>query len=155
VTLATQVNIQEPINYQIAFLKAREIIGIPAEHPFSTHEGALGWAGGEWVRSVPGGFRSALDVSHNHGAPLVPDCSPGGWCDDPCEYHGSEPLAYVSVRLDTAYGYHGPSGETCSDLHREITAKLGAWLDEQGVNWWAQDEYTGEWYERTPCPVTQ
>lgn len=152
-TLATSIHIQAPLNYQLVFLKARETIGIPAEHPFKVEgDTGLGWDNGQWVRSVPGGFRSALDVSHNNGELLVSECSE--WCEQPCDYHRDLPPAYIDVRLDTAYGYHGPNGESCSDLHRSIVAQLGAWLDEQGVNWWAQDEFTGEWHERTPCPVT-
>jgi hypothetical protein len=151
-TLATSVHITSPINPELVFLKARQIIGIPAEHPFKILEDSgLGWDNGIWIASTPGGFRSALDVSHNNGELLKADCDE--WCEKPCEYHRDLPLAYVDVRLDTTYGY-GEDGMSCSDVHREITAKLGAWLDEQGIGWWAQDEFTGIWYERTPCPVS-
>lgn len=151
-TLATSVHIQAPINHQLVFLKCREIIGIPAEHPFQIHaDKGLGWKDGEWIASVPDGFRSALDVSHNHGQPLTTSCDE--WCETPCDYHANIPPAYIDVRLDTTYGYRDENGWGCSDVHRDIVAKLGAWLDEQGVNWWAQDEFTGEWHERTACPL--
>lgn len=158
-TLSTSLHIGAPMDYRLVFLKAREAIGIPAEHPFTVHpDEGLGWADGDWVRSHPDGFRSALDVSHNHGKPLTVDCDK--WCDDKgadglCDYHRSVPVAYIDVRLDTTYGYRGPNGEGCSDVHREVTEKLGAWLDEMGVPWACQDEFTGEWHERTPCPTTR
>ncbi len=153
-TLATHLYISVPVNPQIVFLRARDVIGIPAEHPFSIEpESGLGWRDGEWIRSHPGGFRSALDVSHNHGALLTEDC--GEWCDQPCDHHAGKPLAYVDMRLDTAYGYRGPNGESCDDVHREVVGRLGEWLDEQGIPWWSNDEYTGEWREREPGPFVR
>lgn len=147
-TLATSIHIGAPVNEQLVFLKCREIIGIPAEHPFKIHDEGLGWADGEWIGSMPGGFRSALDVTHNHGQPLTPDC--GEWCDDPCEYHAEQPVAYVDVRLDTTYGYHrAGTGQGCNDVHNEVVQRLGDWLDSIGVTEWsAHNEYTGEWHFR-------
>ena len=150
-TLSTSIRIADPVNPELVFLKAREIIGIPAEHPFTIGDKGLGWDNGVWIASRPDGFRSALDVSHAHGDLLIDECDE--YCDTPCDHHAKQPPAYVDVRLDTTYGFRGPNGETCGDVHREVCARLGAWLDEQGLDWWAMDEYTGEWHHRTPCPI--
>jgi hypothetical protein len=147
------MHITEWISPELVFLKARELIGIPAEHPFTIHsENGLGWDNGVWIRSHPDGFCSALDVSHADGTLLVRHCDE--WCEKPCDYHDKPeyPPPYVDVRLDTTYGYLGEDGERCGDVHRRVTAGLGAWLDEQGIDWWCDNEYTGEWAQRTPGP---
>lgn len=143
-TLATSIHITTPCAEQfaqLAFLKAREIIGIPAEHPFKLSDKGLGWEDGEWIGSTPDGFCSALDVSHNRGLLLTPA--------DYGEGPSTDPPAYVDIRLDTAYGYRGPDGERCDAIHDRIVVALGTWLDEQGADWWAMNEYNGEWHHRS------
>lgn len=55
--------------------------------------------------------------------------------------------AAIEVTFDTAYGYRGPGGETCSQLHANLIARLGAWLDRRGLPWKWQNEYTSEWFD--------
>lgn len=152
-TLSTSIHIGAPVNPELVFLKCREIIGIPAEWPFTIIEPGLCWGNGHWIASQPGGFRSALDVSHAAGSPLAHDLDDPSLDAEDLAYYAALPVAFVDVRLDTTYGYRSGIGETCGDVHREVCARLGEWLDGQGVDWWAQDEYTGDWHHRTPCPI--
>lgn len=82
---------------------------------------------------------------HEHG----PDCEDpdeAKWIhSDPC----SIGLATHEVLFDTTYGYRGDNGETCSDLHARYIIALGRWCDQQGLKWWWQNEFTGEWHRGT------
>lgn len=74
-------------------------------------------------------------------------------CEDPDEakYLHSDPtltgLATHEVNFDTVYGYCGDNGETCSDLHARYITAVGRWCDQQGLKWWWQNEFTGEWHQ--------
>lgn len=63
---------------------------------------------------------------------------------------GYGPACWVELSWDTAYGYWDTLGRGCSDLHRDITEAVGKWLDDQGIDWMAQNEFTGEWAK---CPM--
>lgn len=68
-------------------------------------------------------------------------------CDGTSGYvHRKQPCWY-EVSFDTAYGYKGPDGMGCGDLHARIVAELGAWLDAKGVRWKWRNEFTGEIHE--------
>jgi len=53
------------------------------------------------------------------------------------------PMHFARIDFDTAYGYRGENGESCSALHVELMKRVGAWLDEQSVPWKWRDEFTG------------
>lgn len=53
------------------------------------------------------------------------------------------PAHFASIDFDTAYGYRGENGETCSTLHVQLMTRVGKWLDEQSVPWKWRDEFTG------------
>lgn len=137
-SLTTLVYITDPCNEQLVFLKCREIIGIPAEHVFEVRPEDC-YANGERIHSEPGGFASALDVTHDHGEPITRLPGEVG-------LNGPEPTACVIVRLDTTYGY-ADKGPGCDAVHDEIIGRLGEWLNEH--DWWAQNEYTQEWFHRS------
>lgn len=137
-TLATSILIQAPVNPELVFMQARRIIDIPAEQPFKINEPGLGYENGQWIGSEPGGFQSALDVSHANGELLANEYD-SEW---------PEPAAYVVVRLDTTYGTGRDGGPTCTDIHNRVVRELGEWLDAQGANWWANNEFDGTWHER-------
>lgn len=54
------------------------------------------------------------------------------------------PAHFAAIDFDTAYGYRGENGETCSALHVQLMTRVGKWLDEQSVPWQWRDEFTGE-----------
>lgn len=69
------------------------------------------------------------------------------------EYAAKQPMTNgfgcIEVNWDTAYGYRGPNGESCSTLHAYYIAALGKWCDERGIAWKWRNEYTGEWFDGT------
>lgn len=54
------------------------------------------------------------------------------------------PKHFARIDFDTAYGYTGPDGEGCAELHTALMLQVGAWLEVQGVPWQWQNEYSGE-----------
>ena len=65
--------------------------------------------------------------------------------DEPvCDGSGHDPACVLEVNLDTAYGYKGPNGMRCSDLHAVVIVRLGRWLAERSVPFAWRNEYTGE-----------
>lgn len=53
---------------------------------------------------------------------------------------------FIRLDFDTAYGYRGPGGESCSQLHGRIVTYLAGAVTALGGEYIWQDEYTGEWY---------
>jgi len=53
-----------------------------------------------------------------------------------------EPKGFLEVGFDIAYGAKGG----CDTISNELVLKLGAWLEERGVSWYAKNEYTDEWF---------
>jgi hypothetical protein len=49
--------------------------------------------------------------------------------------------------MDTAYGYQGDHGETCTVLHAKVIVDLGHWLNEKGITWAWYNEYAGTYHE--------
>jgi hypothetical protein len=54
------------------------------------------------------------------------------------------PRHFARIDFDTAYGYTGPHGEGCAELHTALMLQVGAWLDAQGVPWQWCNEFTGD-----------
>ena len=57
----------------------------------------------------------------------------------------SEP-GYIEVSFDTAYGYMGPNGESCSDLHAWLIREIARWVPEGTTMFWL-DEYSDTWFK--------
>lgn len=151
-TLATHVRVKAPIPLEALWTKCREIVGIdPDDKRFSDEE--MTWRKGTRHRmmGLGLGYNALLSINYKQDAFFDPRAE-AAECDDEDdrEYILREPDPYFyRVTFDTAYGY-GDDGETCSTLHYKYTKILGAWLDEQGVDWVACDEFTGEWGK---CPM--
>lgn len=92
------------------------------------------------------GLPAILDISYRPGAPLrtpqqaaeCDDCEPD--CDKDHYYRA----CWLDIDFDTAYGYSGPDGMGCGDLHARLVAQLGQWLDAKGVRWEWRNEFTGD-----------
>jgi hypothetical protein len=74
------------------------------------------------------------DEVDQHVAEVAADPTMNGW-------------AAIEVTFDTAYGYRGDGGESCSDLHARLLTALGQWLDARDLPWKWQNEFTGEWHD--------
>ena len=78
---------------------------------------------------------------------------PGHRYNYPDEARSDLPPHHAEVSWDTSYGYRSNDGRftSASALHQHLSGRLGEWLDTQGIEWLAQDEYTGEVAKR-PAP---
>lgn len=117
---------------------------------------------GEWVQSMnpPGSGLSAWLMMYvkigelDWVYPPTREDYEGWYADDYTwdEYVARAGLPYlVELSWDTAYGYQKHPGYGCSNLHYDVTKRVGEWLNSQGIDWIAQNEYTGEW-AKTPMP---
>lgn len=141
-TLDTRVRIVDPLPPEDVFAFARSLIGATDEHKHNRREGC--YLGITSLIMEPGqGLSAWLMVDWHPDGPFPRED------DEP-----DAPDACIEVSFDTGYGYSDDQGRGCSALHRELTAKLGEWLDDRRADWWAYDEFAGEWHHRTPCPVT-
>lgn len=68
-------------------------------------------------------------------------------CDGKTGYNHRKPACWYEISFDTAYGYRGPEGIGCGDLHARLVAELGAWLDAKSIRWKWKNEFTGEVHE--------
>lgn len=138
-TLRTTVGIASPVPVTKVWDYCQGLLGDPCcQHHELLSDGTQMHYQNERGQGLPALL--SMDVAID--GPLVADS------DD------EEPHPFcLRVAFDTAYSYKTDTGESCSDLHRRLTAALGAWLDDQGADWWAQDEFTGTWHHRRPVPV--
>lgn len=61
-------------------------------------------------------------------------------------YYGAYPDGVIKIDWDTAYGYRGPGGMTCTDLHAMFIVRLAKeYLEPRGIGFTWQNEYTSEW----------
>lgn len=161
-TLATHIYLQEDVNIEELFERGQLFLQqYDEEHrPPSaqrSNKGPSKWSksgvwniGNELGQGLPG----ILDLDYKPGSMLVTseesaahdeDCNyPGNkYYDDAaeeCDGAWHNPVAWAELSLDTAYGYKGPNGISCSQLH----ALLLFYLDELGYKFLWKNEYTGE-----------
>jgi hypothetical protein len=147
-TLNTSVAIGAPTDVREVYAFCRKLLDTPEDvQPQESEDGHQ-----RCIRN-PGGIGLAAWLWINYGAdgPLRHECE--SWCDEDCDdAAGDRPTdngwAAIEVQFDTAYGYRGADGESCSDLHARLVTALGRWLDRKGLPWKWQNEYTGEWFNR-------
>lgn len=65
--------------------------------------------------------------------------------DGDCDGTGHKPPHWACVNLDTAYGWRDSArGWRCGDLHAALIRLFGGYLDERGVAFSWENEFTGE-----------
>lgn len=148
-TLDTHVAITAPVS-------AREVIEF-MRPLVNTPEGVEPTTRGNEIWNPGGiGANAWLIVYHgpDDGAQVIARADGADNDEDPDErdYYALSPhyngTSYVVVSMDTAYGYRGDGGESCSDLHARLVTALGQWLDAREIPWKWRNEYTGEWFDR-------
>lgn len=113
-----------------------------------------------WMNEGMQGLPAWLMIRHRNGEPYrTPEQSVSHAYDGYCNYPGNDyfdanepvcaktehdPACWAEVDLDTAYGYRGPNGIGCGDLHALIVAALGQQLTANGIRWKWRNEFTGE-----------
>jgi hypothetical protein len=153
-TLDTSIYILDEINYKQVYAQCGRLIGQHEGIKF-TDEPAQNWRNGErtddpdglrWIYNHPGqGLPALLDMKYRQGGPIKSDpeaCD--RYCDDDCDRTDHEPAHWIEVSFDSPYGYRDEQGRGCGDWHACLVTQLGQWLDERGVRWAWQNEFTGE-----------
>jgi hypothetical protein len=107
------------------------------------------------------GFSAIVDIDHKKGETFA-GSKYGDINDYKREYYESDEefqaaldefkeveegyqASRMHIDFDTAYGYQGPNGEGCSELHASFIFKLREYLPESTTIRW-QNEFTGDWY---------
>ena len=147
-TLNTNVYIHDPVDIDALFLFGQSLV--------SDGRDVVEWADEEAWRA-PGmrsrynrlgqGLCAIWDVSYRaDGQPLRPDAAAHDpdICDDICDGKWHQTAHWVEVDFDTAYSYSDEKGRNCGGLHAELVAQLGRWLDERGISWSWENEFTSE-----------
>ncbi|MEU9470499.1 hypothetical protein AB0D78_28545 [Streptomyces avermitilis] len=166
-TLDTRIFVLDKVDPHEVFRFCRDLLGAKDSHTFTDKQDST-YAGGEWavrpdnpwtVSNDPGqGLPAWLMLYYRPDAPLrtpeqaaehdedcnLPDndtyVAEWGTCDG--THHRR--ACWLTVSFDTAYGYSDERGYGCGDLHAEYVSRLGQWLDEGGVRWEWENEFTGE-----------
>lgn len=170
-TLNTSIAIGKPYSVREVFDFCRKLLNTPDATPFF-QEDSHSW-GCKEIRN-PGGI--GLDawlwiyygadgpITHVHDEWCPTEVGPAKWDDDGeyivtqeeidnhAEWIATDPTkngwAAIEVTFDTSYGHRNRRGERCDQLHTRLVAELGRWLDDRGLPWKWQNEYTGEWFDR-------
>lgn len=149
-TLSTDIIIRQPVNPADLFSDLMALLarfpGSPAE-PEWDHEPERH----QYVSRCGQGLPAWVFVHYAADGPLrVYDDERIGWEreDDPTWQVPDWNEHCIKVNLDTGYGYKGPGGAGCSDLHAFLIAAIYHWCAGRGVTdlrW--ENEFTGEWFE--------
>lgn len=144
-TLNTSVYLLSEFPPHDVFWKCRELLNAPEDLPVFDepsdwkhddhwnlrNPGGVGLSAWLWMRYKPGEMRRP----HN-------GCDAD--CEDDCSGEWHAPAHWCEVSFDTAYSYKDDQGRGCGVLHASLVAQLGQWLDERGVRWAWNNEFTGE-----------
>jgi hypothetical protein len=143
-TLSTDVYIQGPVDLnalkyvvQAALAEFDEYGRTPDQQAWNDDSTELSPS---WSTKVGQGLPAWTYIHFAHLA------AEGAWVqpDDETDDGYFTPKHFARIDFDTAYGYRGENGETCSTLHVQLMTRVGKWLDEQSVPWKWRDEFTGK-----------
>lgn len=146
-TLNTSVFVLSEADPHEVFWKCRELLGAPESLRVVDESATVSYDQGTWYLRNPGGvgLPAWLWINYRPGEMRRPAdvCDPE-ICDDDCDRTWHDPPHWFEVTFDTAYSYRDEEGRGCGALHASLVAQLGTWLDEQGIRWAWQNEFTGE-----------
>lgn len=154
-TLDTRMYVLDRVDHRAMFQRCQELIGATdartsdEQDPTYRNGQRIVEPGSPWtLMNEPGqGLSAWLMMHYRPGAPLRSAEQAAGhdeYCEEDCSGREHRPACWLEISFDTAYGYRGPGGEGCGDLHARVVAELGQWLDKAGVRWSWRNEFTGE-----------
>lgn len=149
-TLHTVVHLTGSIEAETAFdLALRSIL--TADGSMDRYEGAAIERNPDWLRDYPydyigtepgQGLPAWTDAKSSRESGLIYPDPP----DDDGDVWGDRQPWNVAVSWDTAYGYTGSRGESCSQLHGQALVILHRSLPD-GVTMRWENEFTGDWHD--------
>ena len=158
-TLSTNLYVLGPVDVRALFHFAQGLLTKyddrptpqqPADQVWKDEERHAVWKdpGARTIRNEIGqGLPAILDIDYRPGAMLRTAEQAAAHdedCDDDCsgKYHSR--ACWADLDLDTTYGYRDARGWGCGDLHAVLVGEIGNWLDERGIPWEWQNEFTSE-----------
>jgi hypothetical protein len=166
-TLDTRIFVLDKVDPHEVFRFCRELLGATERHTFTDNQDNT-YSNGEWavrsgnpwtISNDPGqGLPAWLMLYYRPDTPLRTPEQAAAHDEDcnlpensiyveewgPCDGKHHRRACWLTVSFDTAYGYRDDRGYGCGDLHAEYVSRLGKWLDELGVRWEWENEFTGE-----------
>lgn len=162
-TLSTNIYVLDQVDPHEVFRFCQEMLGRhdedrrgPDQQRWSDEQTSI-YRDGNWAvhpdspwsisNDIGQGLPAILDIDYRPGAPLrTPEqaAAHDEDCDTDCSGTYHDRACWLDIDFDTAYGYRGPEGMGCADLHAAFIGELGRWLDGQGIAWEWRNEYTGE-----------
>lgn len=156
-TLSTNVYALDPVDPRELFRFAQGLLTrydedrrAPEQQQWSDEPRHAVWGEpGTWTiaNRIGQGLPAILDISYRPDGPLrtaEQAAAHDSDCDEDCDGNHYRRACWADLDLDTAYGYRGPDGMGCGDLHAALVAEIGAWLDERGIRWEWRNESTGD-----------
>ncbi len=124
-TLATQIVIKDAIPALEVFRLCQSLLGDPDRQAWEHRNYSA--SSDDWVYANRPGQGLVALLTVRHGAECGTDS--------------------VTVTFDTAYGFSGPCGADCGDLHAWLVSQLAQWLELRGARFEWQQESTGDWFD--------
>lgn len=152
-TLDTKIRIMDAVALPALRDKANSLLATKEPEQAGPKE----WYGGSWILGNEGGqgLPAWLLIYFHPDGPFDGDEEPP---EDPEERVWWECIprpCFAELSIDTSYGYRDGDA-TCQDLHAYFITEMGKWLDEQGLDWWWENEFTGEWFHGgDPGPIAK
>ncbi len=155
-TLATLIVVKDPVPVEALFRYGQSLLSAdPTSQKWErreAEEGDFRWTINPQIRNTIGqGLPSMFIVTYGADGPL--DLGPPDYADDDPDWNKHEDQrrehqsGCVHIDLDTSYGYRGPNGGGCSDLHAWLVLMLGSWVERYGARFEWQQEFTGDWFD--------
>lgn len=158
-TLNTRMYVHDPIDPHDFFKGVQYIVGqlsdpvrLPEEQTVENEPSVdkSGWGGqstNSWdLLTTPGqGLSAWIWVHYDPDGPYrAEDYFETDVATDQDEaYEYYKPACHLELSLDTAYAYSGPGGG-CGALHAVLVKQIGTILDDMGIAWSWENEFTGE-----------
>jgi hypothetical protein len=145
-TLSTRIVVKDPVPVEPLFRFCQSLLGDPSTQRWK-HVPADpdGWPynPGYWNEGGQG-LPAWLILHYGADGPLIVEV------DDPDDPDEAEYVQHksgcIDIDFDTAYGYRGPNGGSCSDLHAWLVLMVAGWLEQRGAKYEWHQEFTGEWF---------
>lgn len=152
-TMTTTVIVKDPVPVEQLFRFAQSLLGdpdtmewhhIPPMTPYKFNERYTRppEPNGVYENRIDQGLAAILHVTYGADGPLVLEDAQDEWTsDEEWADYVAHHSGCVDIYLDTAYGYRGPNGGGCADLHAWLVAHIARWVEDRGARW---ESYTGE-----------
>lgn len=124
-TLATQIVVKDAAPALEVFRFCQSLLGNPDRQTWEHR--TYGELSDDWVYANSPGQGLVALVTVRYGAECDTDS--------------------VTITFDTTYGFSGPNGADCGDVHARLVFRLAQWLELRGARYEWQQESTGEWFD--------